>query len=48
MHEPLTMCIKNCQDSSKIKRCSSFQLHRKLKNDGFEIGNFSYTHRQTV
>lgn len=40
-----TMYIKNCRNSSKIKLCSSYQLHRKSKDLSFEVDNFSYTNR---
>ncbi len=39
------MYIKNCRNSSIIKLCSSYELHRSLKDVNFEIGNFSYTNR---
>jgi len=39
------MYIKNRRNSSKIKGCSSLQVHRKLIQMCFEIGNFSYTER---
>ena len=41
----VTMYIKNYRNSSNIKHCSSIEHYRKLENDCFEIGNFSYTHR---
>jgi hypothetical protein len=39
------MYIKNCRNGSKFKHYSPFQLHRKLKDMSFEVGNFSYTQR---
>jgi hypothetical protein len=40
-----TMAIINRRDSIKIKACSSFQIHRKLKELSFEIAYFSQPNR---
>ena len=45
---PPTMYIKNCRVSSNIKACSPNENCSKLKNECFEIGNFSYTQRWSV
>lgn len=39
------MYIKNCQNISKIEHCNPIVHCTKIKNENFEIGNFSYTQR---
>ncbi len=39
----VTMYIKNCRNSSKIKVCSPFELSYRLRVLYSKIGNFSYT-----
>ena len=39
--QPLTKVIKNRRDSSSVKICSPFELHRKLKNYPSKSPTFS-------
>ena len=44
-NESLTMYIKNCRNSSKIKHFSPIEHCSKLENRSFEVANISYTNR---
>ena len=43
--QQVTMYIKNCRDSSKIKLCSPLQLSCNLTGMKPAVGYYSYTNR---